>query len=692
MSKIRVLSDQLANQIAAGEVVERPASVVKELVENSLDAGARKIAVDIEGGGRRLLRITDDGEGMSRDDAVLAFERHATSKIRSSEDLTRILTLGFRGEALASIASVARVELTTKTDADKAATRVVIEGGRVRDVRDAAHPRGTTLTVRDLFFNVPARRKFLRSEATETYHLINLVTHYALAHPDVAFTLTNNGRETLRCAPARDVKERAYQLFGEQFIESLLEVAGGQELVVTVRGYVSAPSERRTSREAQYLFVNNRFVRDKVIARALSDAYRAVLPGGSHPAALLFLQIPPEEVDVNVHPAKTEVRFRRASAVGDITRDTIRGALARSGYVRSGDERYAETVFTAARDAEEASKSKFQIPRPAENEQSVIEFGAEPEISDLRSPISDSGPSEANDAEGQRARPKSINLAPPGAKETEAAGLRAPAGKQPEAVEFLPTRPAKPSAAIQSSEPPVALPAGNPELVAAAHLRSETSNLESVALPSFVSAAHLLREVPVEALSGNIRPLGQMDDSFIIATDEEGLLLIDQHIAHERILFNRYRRREDARPIESQRLLLPETFDLTPAQAVVFDQVADDLEKCGFELMRLSGRTVAIKAAPADLPAAETRTLLAEILDAIERERRGSARQDWRDHIAAKLACRAAVKAHTKLAPEKLRWLIDNLLASEAPATGPHGRPGILRLTTRDIEKGLQRG
>jgi DNA mismatch repair protein MutL len=666
MSKIRVLSDQLANQIAAGEVVERPASVVKELVENSLDAGARKISVDIEGGGRRLLRITDDGEGMTRDDAVLAFERHATSKIKTAEDLNRIVTLGFRGEALASIASVARVELTTKTDADKAATRVVIEGGRVRDVRDAAHPRGTTFAVRDLFFNVPARRKFLRSEATETYHLINLVTHYALAHPEIAFTLTNNGRETLRCAPARDVKERAYQLFGGPFVENLLRVEGGQEQIVTLNGYVSSPAERRTSKESQYLFVNQRFVKDKVIARALTEAYRALLPAGAHPAALLFLQVPLEEVDVNVHPAKTEVRFRRANAVGDITRDTIRAALARSGYARGGDERYEETVFAAARTTEEeVSSSKFQAPNSVEPEQSALEFGTEPEIEDFRFQISKpDGEESPNFNAGREVRPSPLSS--PGA----------------------PVRPLpQPSARID--ETPEAAPDTEP---APTETQSSTPTLQSPALPSFVSAAHLLREVPVEALSGNIRPLGQMDDSFIIATDDEGLLLIDQHIAHERILFNRYRRREDARPLESQRLLLPETFDLTPAQAVVFDGVADDLEKCGFELMRLSGRTVAIKAAPADLPAPETRALLAEILDAIERERRGSAQQDWRDHIAAKLACRAAVKAHTKLAPEKMRWLIDNLLASEAPATGPHGRPGILRLTMRDIEKGLQRG
>src|ERR1700745_1282411 len=248
MSKIRVLADHVANQIAAGEVVERPASVAKELVESSSDAAATRITTEIEAGGRRLLKVSDDGEGMVRDDAILAFERHATSKIRETDDLAAIGTLGFRGEALASIASVAKIELTTCIEGANAATRVTIDGGRMRDVKDAAHPRGTTLIVRDLFFNIPARRKFLRSEATETYHLTNLVTHYALAHPEIAFILTNNGREALRCAPAMDLRERAYQIFGADFLENLLEIKGGHEQVARVRGFVSAPRERRTSR------------------------------------------------------------------------------------------------------------------------------------------------------------------------------------------------------------------------------------------------------------------------------------------------------------------------------------------------------------------------------------------------------------------------------------------------------------
>src|SRR2546422_500214 len=349
MSKIRVLPDHISNLIAAGEVVERPASVAKELVENSIDAGATRISIDVEAGGRRLLKVSDDGEGMTRDDAVLAFERHATSKISRSDDLTAIGTLGFRGEALASIASVARIELVSKREDSAAGTRVVIEGGRMRDVRDAAHPRGTTIVMRDLFFNVPARRKFLRSEATESFHLTNLVTHYALAHPEIAFTLTNNGRETLRVAPAKDLRERAYQVFGAQFLDSLLEVnnAAGEASatgfpparIATVQGFVSAPRERRTSRDAQFLFVNGRFVRDRLIGRALSEGYRSILPHGVYPVALLFIEVPLEEVDVNVHPAKTEVRFRRAAAVADTVREAVRSALASAGYAATTEIR-----------------------------------------------------------------------------------------------------------------------------------------------------------------------------------------------------------------------------------------------------------------------------------------------------------------------------------------------------------------
>lgn len=608
MSKIRVLADHVANQIAAGEVVERPASVAKELVENSIDAGATRITIEIEAGGRRLLKVSDDGEGMVRDDAILAFERHATSKIRETDDLGAIGTLGFRGEALASIASVSKVELTTCIEGANAATRVTIDGGRMRDVKDAAHPRGTTLIVRDLFFNIPARRKFLRSEATETYHLTNLVTHYALAHPEIAFTFVNNGREVVHTAPAKDLRERAYQIFGEEFLKNLLEVDGGEPQFARVSGFVSAPRDRRTSRDAQYLFVNRRFVRDRMIGRALSEAYRSILPHGVYPAALLFIETPLEEVDVNVHPAKTEVRFRRQAAVADVVRESVRAALASASYV---PPQVPEPIITAT-----AAVSSI-TPQPR--------------------------------------------------------------------IEFIPPPPSPPHRPVEPSGDEIAR---DLEIM----LRSASQSVKSaVTLPPLNSAEKIAREVTPESLSTNIRPLGQLDESFIIATDDEGLLLIDQHVAHERILFDKYRALESERRTDSQQMLVPETFDLTPAQAAVFDDLVPELERYGFELMRLSGRTVAIRAVPADLPGSEARNMLFELLETVDAEKKTAAPETMRDEIAASLACHAAIKVNMPLAAEKMHWLIDRLLQTSSPTTCPHGRPVILRLSTRDILKGFHR-
>lgn len=681
MSKIRVLPDQLINQIAAGEVVERPASVAKELVENAIDAGARRVHIDVEGGGRRLLRVTDDGSGMTRDDALLAFERHATSKITTASDLFAISTLGFRGEALASIASVARVELLTKTETEEVATRLLIEGGRIRDVKDATHPKGTSISVRDLFFNVPARRKFLRSEATESFHLTNLVTHYALAHPEIAFTLTNNGRETLRAAPARDLRERAFQIFGERFIANLLEVSGGLQGVARVHGFVSAPRERRTSRDAQYLFVNGRYVRDTLIARALSDGYRTILPQGVYPAALLFLDVPLEEVDVNVHPAKTEVRFRRAAAVADSVREAVRKSLASAGYARSSEQDETEApAQTEVAKPEEATGSVFKAeetmeaarpdasPRPLKlvqpSVQNRIEFGLAPER-ETSEPLREQDAARIREEdEGQAA------FAAQGDSEIR----KAPVHEQ---ESFKPEPRLTEAAVSQASDENIS--------------HSVSAGVES-RLPHLSSLYGIAREVGAAAIGTNIRPLGQLEASFIIATDDEGLLLIDQHKAHERILFDQYRERETGRRMtESQNLLMPETFDLTPAQATAFDAVAEDLESYGFGLMRLSGRTVAVRAVPADLPSGETRSLLAELLDSIDADRRTGARASLDERIALALASRAAVKYSTALAPEKMRWLVDRLLLTSSPTTCPHGRPVILRLATHDIEKSFHR-
>ena len=657
MSKIKVLPDNLANQIAAGEVVERPASVIKELIENSIDAGATRVQIDIELGGRRLMRVADDAEGMLRDDAVLAFERHATSKIRTLEDLAAIGTLGFRGEALASIASVAKVELVTKREEDVAATRVSIEGGRLIDVKDAARSNGTTISVRDLFYNTPARRKFMRSEATENYHLTGIVTHYALAHPEIAFTLTNNGREVLRVSPAKDLRERAFQIFGAGMLESLLPVTGGREFIAKVTGFVSAPRERRTTRDAQYFFVNNRFVRDKTIAGGLVEGFRSVLPHGVYPVAFLFLEVPLEEIDVNVHPAKTEVRFRRKEAVKDVIAEAIRNSLAKAGIVHEQEEKAGERRQQQEQenDSQPADNSAIPEVQPLEFGLAAFDAAAAAAVG-LGRLIADSseGGSENISADFESA----------------AQNRGATADTQPDFGIPLPFD----GAPQYSTEP----------------IRDASEHVPE--LPPANSAVRVVKTAEVENVSSSkIRPIAQLHDSFIIAVDDEGLLLVDQHVAHERILFDKFRKKETDRQIESQNLLLPETIDLSPAQSVAFQLIEPELESLGFGVMKLSGRTVAIKSIPTDLPASEARNLFAEILDTIELEKRGGAKTTLRDDIAASLACKAAVKINMKLTPEKMQWLIDRLLLTSSPTTCPHGRPVILRLTMKDIERGFHR-
>jgi DNA mismatch repair protein MutL len=655
MSKIQVLPDSLANKIAAGEVVERPASIVKELIENSIDAGARQIEVAVESGGRRLIRVSDDGEGMSRDDAILAFERHATSKIKTAADLEAILTLGFRGEALASIASVAKVRLRTQKEGDMAGTEVEISGGRVLGVRDIPFSRGAEFEIRDLFFNVPARRKFLKTEATESYHIANLVTHYALANPQLSFTLLNNNRESLRVAPAADLRERAYQIFGGEFIGDLIEVMG-ESGEMRARGFVSSPSATRTNRDGQYFFINGRFVRDKIIGKALSEAYRAMIPSGVYPSAMLFVELPPGEVDVNVHPAKTEVRFVRGTIVHDLIRDAVRAAIssARAGatpFVGKKIEPSAPAPVPSSRIddffserpralSREESSGAFilQAPppvRPQPQQQKIdlsfVDFGAEPEpapdvpIPDVPTHDVPGGDTEHVVSTGAEPAQYGDRIGCLGARAADSTGSQ-----------FKPAQ-----------------------------------NLTLVA--------------------DEINPIGQLHNSFIIAADRSGLLLIDQHVAHERILFEQHWRALRGKRVEVQRMLIPETIDLTPAQASAFDQLAPELEENGFEIGRLSGRTVAIKSVPAMLAPGAAQSLLAELLDAIEEDRKGLSLDELKAEIAAGLACRAAIKINMELAPEKMRWLIDELLKMQNPATCPHGRPIILRISSREIEKGFQR-
>ncbi|MBV8051730.1 MAG: DNA mismatch repair endonuclease MutL [Acidobacteriaceae bacterium] len=655
MAKIHVLSEAVANKIAAGEVVERPSSVVKELLENSLDAGARRIKVQVEAGGKKLIQIVDDGCGMVRDDALLAFERHATSKIKNADDLLNVATLGFRGEALPSIASVSRLRLETHATEDAAGTTIEINGGKIFKVEEAGLPLGTSITVRDLFFNTPARKKFLKSESTELSHIASLVTHYALAHPDKHFELHAATNAILVAPPVGGHRERVYQVFGREILDQLIPIAAVQPLQriglpqpppwrrreadaeqpppepgeLRVHGFVSKPEIQKLNRNSIYVFVNGRLIRDRLIQHALTEAYRNMIPATVYPVVLLFLELPGAEVDVNVHPSKTEVRFRQQAAIHDFVRDSVRAALLKT--------------------------------RPVP--QFATEIAARPTATPALSP----GSSPITDISSWRA---------------------AHALLQPPAFTLQPPIP--------------------PAVTERFQFGSSGINVEANAAVSVARAPQTAAQVPTdhctpaladepEAASdlapalASLKPLGQIRESFILAVNHEGLWIIDQHVAHERVLFERVLKQRAAQTVESQRLLMPLVLELTPAQQTVFTEISEELNRNGFEAEPFGTRSVAVTIAPAGVAATDVEKMLHELLDEFCREEQALNLEKIRARIAASIACHAAIKVNMPLEQNKMEWLLAELSKTECPISCPHGRPVVLRYSLRDIQKAFKR-
>jgi DNA mismatch repair protein MutL len=645
MGRIRILSDVVANKIAAGEVVERPASVCKELLENALDAGATDVRIDVENGGRRLIRIRDNGCGMLRDDALLAFERHATSKLRDVNDLLAISTLGFRGEALPSIASVSRLVLETRSPEESTGTTVEIAGGKLLRCDESALAAGTAITVRDLFFNVPARRKFLRSDQTELAHVASLVTHYSLAHPDKGFELRHGPGELLAVSPVNELRDRVYQVFGAQILDELIELGYTErtlalprgpdeeepcERAFAVRGFVSRPQVQKLNRNSIYLFVNGRLIRDKLLLHALGSAYHNLIPPACYPFALLFLESDCEEVDVNVHPSKTEVRFRHGTFVHDFVRDTIRSVLmqSRPGSAASpvsAPQPAAALPFSEFSQAIENGRFTAVMTEPVLAAQPTGAPAADLPVIELRSP-------------------------PP------------PAPRLPFSPEPL---------RVGASEPSGRLPVpdthgGFPEFV------------HGEAAPSLQSLADL-------------RPIGQLHNSFIVAAGRDGLWIVDQHVAHERILFEQVLRAREKGGVERQQLLMPVVLQLTAAQQLQYARIAGEMNTSGFDTEPFGNRTIAIKAAPAGVGPGDIEKLVFEILEIAEGELRSLSMNDIRRGIAASIACRAAIKVNMPLDQRKMEWLLTSLAATDFPMACPHGRPIALRYSMRDILKGFHR-
>jgi len=636
MGRIRVLSDNIANKIAAGEVVERPASVVKELLENSLDAKATDIRVECDGGGRRLIRVADNGAGMLRDDALLAFERHATSKLASVDELDAIATLGFRGEALPSIASVSRLVLESRSEDESTGTRVEIAGGKIVSCEELALARGTSITVRDLFFNVPARKKFLRSEQTELTHIAQLVTHYSLAWPGYSFSLHHAGKELLSVTPVDSLRERVFQVFGSSTLDELVELEERTVASFRVSGFISRPQVQKSNRNSIYLFVNRRLIRDRLLLHAISAAYYNLMPPASYPFALLFVDCEPGEVDVNVHPSKTEVRFRQGSLVHDFVRDTIREALMASRPVASAPSASPVAGFPPAQMAARLPYSEFT--------QSIENFRFDEARNVLPEP-------------------------------------NAPPERLPEYT-LKPDAPPPARFDFASAAPiPVGFPEPQPEPL---RLRVPDTHAGS---PDGV----ILDPPPTMANLAELRVLGQIYDSFILAVGPDGLWIIDQHVAHERILFERFLTQQAAGRVEQQRLLLPLVLQLTAAQEVEYERIADDLARAGFETAPFGQRTIAIQAAPSDLSASEIERVVYEILEIAEKEMRRVSVDDFRRGIAASLACRAAIKINMPLEHRKMEWLMTELARTQCPMSCPHGRPVALRYSPREILRAFHR-
>ncbi|MGH9469649.1 MAG: DNA mismatch repair endonuclease MutL [Terriglobia bacterium] len=683
MSVIRILPEAVANKISAGEVVERPASVVKELLENSLDAGASRIDICVEAGGKRLISVEDDGCGMARDDALLAFERHATSKIRSAEDLLEIATLGFRGEALPSIASVSRMILETRHASESGATRIEIAGGRMLSVSEVARAAGTRIEVRDLFFNTPARRKFLKSESTELGHIASLATHYALAHPEKSARLFSFTHEILNASPVSTFRERLYQVMGSQTLDQLVEIAPAERAItgfgapedrdeyetepprVRLFGFVSRPEVQRLNRNQIYFFVNGRLVRDRVILHATTEAYRNILPSGMFPVALVFLECPATEVDVNVHPSKTEVRFRHTQFIHDFARDTIRAALVASRPVAAFPLPPSRRAAAAASvlDTEAAEKLADEAPWAANQARAPLRSNA----SDAPWP---GGFARARSNQG------GFSLAAPQPEpETGALPFAAPPAADTPA-EMIAMAWGGHRAVSHQGAPVAPRAAGEDRCAATAGVDATAESAPSSSAGDFPK---------------DLRPLGQVQDSFIIAANREGLWIIDQHVAHERILFEQHLGQRGRNRVEAQRLLMPIVVQLVPEQRVVFQQLSDELAASGFEAEPFGQGTIAVKTAPAEIRAEDAERLLLEILDGPGAEAPSLSLDLLRHKIAASVACHGAIKVNMPLDSSKMQWLLRELEKTACPMTCPHGRPVLLRYSLRDIQKAFKR-
>ena len=576
------MSENIANRIAAGEVVEHPASIVKELMENSIDAGATEIRIFVEEGGKRLVRVVDNGEGMDGDDVLLCFERHSTSKIATLRDLTTVQTLGFRGEALASIAAVTRLTLKSRGESSLYGTQVRVDGGVIRKVSQVGLSQGTALEARNLFFNTPARRKFLRSTRYELSRIVKLVAHYAISYRHINFSLYHGDKELISAPPVAHYSQRIHQLYGKNLMENLIPFEYEGE-GLKLFGYLSRPGYYRSSTDMLLTYVNRRLVKERLLHHAIREAYHTLLPRDKYPVVFLFITLPPELVDVNVHPSKLEVKFRQARFIHYKVRDVLMETIVR------------EKPLAGFRPTEEApGRAGYQKP---------IHRGEEGHIGGERELL-----------------PKEVS--PP----ASTAGLGLSEGR------------------TKSAE-------GVPEVAV----------------------------------------LGQYQNSYIVAIDREGILIIDQHVAHERVLYEKLWNAFTNRQIARQALLIPVVVEVSPSQSLIIEEHLSLVRELGFGMENFGDKAYIIKEIPSLLAHCQMETLFLDAISELEKELKAKTVEDVYQKMITSLACHAAIKANHPLSSEKMRYLVEELFKTTLPMTCPHGRPIILRLSQQDLEKGFLR-
>ncbi|MBR5704658.1 MAG: DNA mismatch repair endonuclease MutL [Deltaproteobacteria bacterium] len=634
---IRILSEDLCNRIAAGEVVERPASVVKELVENSLDAGAASIVVTIENGGRTLIRVEDDGCGMSRDDLFLCLERHATSKIESDADLFRLRTLGFRGEALPSIAAVSRTTLKSRIAGSDEGWELQLEGGAVRKSQGAGMPPGTDIEVRQLFFNVPARRKFLKSDATEFAHCADFIGHIALAFPQVRMVLRHNGRVILNLPRQNDPFLRARDVLGDVFGDALPVERRAGDLCLT--GFAAPPQQNRSLADGIHAYVNRRFVRDRLIQHAVLEGYRQLLPKQRYPLAVLFLDLPPEQVDVNVHPAKREVRFRNQREIHDFIATTLLDLW------RAPREEEAPSPGAGASEAV-----------PSLTEEQAFDLFARENAPNVPDGPPESAPQAADAApsiESVLVKGESRLAFPPPASETAAVPETRPAdGFAERPVSFRTERFSPPAGPPEPSRHPALFTRGR---------------------------------------FGAMRILGQYHETYIVCQDEGDLVLVDQHAAHERIGFERLKAEFHSHAVASQTLLFPVVMDLDFGERDMLEKRKSDMERLGFDLELYGGRSCALRAIPAFLDPGEAENALRDVAAELLALDASSALEDALDKVLIRMACHGMIRANQTLSMQEMRELLRQLDEIDFESHCPHGRPVVQRFSRRAIEAMFQR-